>query len=352
MNRKYSYVVGTGGVGKGILFKLEGLHLLGKNESRLAELTDYADYCKLHIILHYVASYVGEYLPVYAIGRIGNDEVGQELLQSMRKAGIHTEHMRITPDKRTLYSVCYQYPDGEGGNLTASNSASDSVSQEDILDFFRSSRVTGRGMVLAAPEVPIEARVSLLKEGRKRDCFNIASVLSGEIKDFNACGGFELTDLLVINQDEAEAVASFSNSQNDKNKFLACYDFLREQNPDMVVVMTCGKEGAFTYHKGKLQHTDSIPTLVVNSAGSGDCFLGTIMAGMIKGIPLIASEDKEGALSTAQDIASAAAAMKIRCNDTIDFSINRNTLWEFIKEKGLVYSEQICRDFFEINKRK
>lgn len=349
MKGKYSYVVGTGGVGKGILFKLIGSHLLGKNESRMAELTDFADYCKLHIILNYVAAFGDRSVPVYAIGCIGNDEVGKELLVEMKNAGIHTESMRISAEKKTLYSVCFQYPDGEGGNLTAVNSASDCVSPEDIIGFFKSSGVTGRGMVLAAPEVPIETRIAILQEGRKRACFNIVSVLSGEIQDFNACGGFGLADMLVMNQDEAEAIAGFSGCKNQNNKFLSCYHFLREKNPDMIVVVTCGKEGAFTYYKGKLQHTDSISAQVVNTAGAGDCFLGTMMAGMMKGIPLIDPEGSEGIFSTAQDVASAAAAMKVGCNDTIDFSINKSSLWDFIKGKGLTFSSQICQDFFDIS---
>jgi len=40
------YVVGTGGIGSGVLFKLNGGHTLGRNESRLAELTNYRDYCR------------------------------------------------------------------------------------------------------------------------------------------------------------------------------------------------------------------------------------------------------------------------------------------------------------------
>ena len=42
-NRPFDYVVGTGGVGTGILFLLEGEHPLQKNESRPAFLTDFQD---------------------------------------------------------------------------------------------------------------------------------------------------------------------------------------------------------------------------------------------------------------------------------------------------------------------
>ena len=57
---KYDYVVGTGGIGSGILFRFSDNITLGRNESRLAELMDVRDFCKLHIILHYVITYLNK----------------------------------------------------------------------------------------------------------------------------------------------------------------------------------------------------------------------------------------------------------------------------------------------------
>src|SRR4029450_5120153 len=54
--RTFSRVVGVGGIGFGICFELEGNHDLGRSESRPAKLTDARDYCKLHIIMHYLAT--------------------------------------------------------------------------------------------------------------------------------------------------------------------------------------------------------------------------------------------------------------------------------------------------------
>ena len=348
LKKEFSYVAGTGGIGMGILFKLLGSHLLGKNESRLAELTDYTDYCKLHIILNYVAAYLKNRIPVYAIGRVGADKIGQDLISLMKKSGIQKQFVTVDPDphQKTLYAVCFQYPDGEGGNLTAANSASSTVSPEDIRHFFATSGVTGTGIILAAPEVPIDARITLLQEGRKRNCLNIASILSGEVAAFEEKGGFELTDILSINQDEAEAISVFSGFSENGDSFPAYYRYLKEKNPSLLVIATCGKDGSNTYWQGRSMHTASVPAEVINSAGSGDCFLGTIIAGVANGIPLLPSEECKDVCCSAQDLASAAAAMKLGCHDTIHFSINTDTLWEFTQEKGIQFSEQISRDFF------
>ena len=58
--QKYDYIVGTGGIGKGVLFQFTDNTTLGRNESRLAELTETRDFCKLHIILHYIAAYTAQ----------------------------------------------------------------------------------------------------------------------------------------------------------------------------------------------------------------------------------------------------------------------------------------------------
>ena len=58
-NSPYHKIVGVGGIGSGIFFALEGNHTLGRNESRTATLLPVRDYCKLHIVLHYVAKLLG-----------------------------------------------------------------------------------------------------------------------------------------------------------------------------------------------------------------------------------------------------------------------------------------------------
>ena len=48
-------VIGTGGIGGGMFFAIDGNETLGRNESRGGKFLDSKDYCKLHIIAHYIA---------------------------------------------------------------------------------------------------------------------------------------------------------------------------------------------------------------------------------------------------------------------------------------------------------
>ena len=55
----FTCVVGIGGIGTGIMYSLDGEHELSRNESRLGNLLDARDYCKLHIVEHYIARLMG-----------------------------------------------------------------------------------------------------------------------------------------------------------------------------------------------------------------------------------------------------------------------------------------------------
>ena len=95
----FTHIVGIGGIGTGILFQLEGDHTLGRDESRLGQLLPARDYCKLHIVEHYIAKLLASpetdgSCRVLAIGAVGDDAAGRQLLREMTDAGIGTEWVR------------------------------------------------------------------------------------------------------------------------------------------------------------------------------------------------------------------------------------------------------------------
>src|SRR5215470_17792052 len=163
----YRQLVGVGGLGSGCFFTLEGNDTLGRNESRRGALLDVRDYCKLHIVSHYVAKLLGAQqgcFSVFPVGKVGDDAAGGSVCREMTEVGIDTRFVKIATGKPTLFSVCFQYPDGSGGNITTSNSAAAALAGKD-LDHAKGlfgSRGK-RTIALAAPEVPIEVRRRLLE---------------------------------------------------------------------------------------------------------------------------------------------------------------------------------------------
>src|SRR5258708_19769038 len=127
-NSPYRLLIGVGGLGTGMFFKLDGDATLGRNESRPGRLLDVKDYCKLHIIIHYVAKLLGARpsgwpFHVVAAGNAGEDRAGQYVIEQMTGVGIDTSRVRVIPGLPTLFSVCFQYPDGTGANIPPNTSA-------------------------------------------------------------------------------------------------------------------------------------------------------------------------------------------------------------------------------------
>ena len=99
---RYRALIGTGGVGSGSFFALEGDHTLGREESRAGRFLDRQDYCKLHIVTHYVQVLLGPGFHVIPASKVGDDDIGRRLLIEMQEIGLDTRYIVVSPGDATL----------------------------------------------------------------------------------------------------------------------------------------------------------------------------------------------------------------------------------------------------------
>jgi len=283
-------IFGTGGIGTGVLFKFSSDRPLTRDESRPARLTDCKDYCKGHIILHYAAALTGG-VRVYAIGIVGDDEHGARLISEMTDAGVDARFVAKTREARTMYSVCFQYPDGAGGNITASNSASALVTPGYIEECAgRPPFIDGDSIVVSAPEVPVRSRIRLLEIGRRAGAYNVSSFLAEEAYEFMASGGIELSELISINRGEALALTGGEAGSDDAQKTAsAAAEIIFKINPFAALIVTAGADGSFVCEAGRVTKIPRYGTDIVSTAGAGDAYLGGTIAGLASGLGLVDS---------------------------------------------------------------
>jgi ribokinase len=286
----YDVVVATGGLGSGIFLALVGNTTLGREESRAAELLDQRDYCKLHIVCHYVARLLGPDFPVVPIGKVGDDDAGRVVRAELAEVGIDTDHVTGSA-LPTLFSVCFLYPDGDGGNLTTSRSASSDVSPADVqrarpvLERYRD-----RGVAIALPEVPLTARADLLRLGREYGFLRVAGVVTGEMAEAKDSGMLGDVDVLAVNVDEARAlVGDSAPGSSPADDVGAAVSELTRLNPRLSVVVTAGSDGSWTWDGHTLEHAPALPVDVVNTAGAGDAHLAAVVVGLVRGLDLAAA---------------------------------------------------------------
>ncbi len=108
------------------------------------------------------------------------------------------------PGRPTLLSVCFQYPDGSGGNVTTVDSAAALVSERDVDLVERWLSPTA--IALAVPEVPLAVRRHLLRRATERGALRVASLTTAEVEEARETGFLSLVDLLALNEDEAAAL--------------------------------------------------------------------------------------------------------------------------------------------------
>jgi sugar/nucleoside kinase (ribokinase family) len=350
----YDRLIGVGGIGTGIFFALEGDHTLGRNESRPGRLLDVRDYCKLHIIAHYAAVLLGadpSGVPfhVLPIGRVGDDQAGRRLREEMALAGMDTRFVLFDSERPTLLSVCFQYPDGAGGNITPTNGAASALTAEDVAcaeGHFAGGR--GRAIALAAPEVPLEVRLHLLRMARAYGALCVASLTSAEMQAARDLGLLSLVDVLAMNEDEAGALVGCRFDAGDPEPFLtACARELAALQPAMRIVLSAGREGAYAFAGGTWDHCPAPSVPVASTAGAGDALLAGVIACLAAGLPLISPEPPrvtlgDRPLAAALDLGVLLASYSVTSPHTIHPGANVPALREFARRLGLSFSGPLC----------
>jgi len=363
-NYAFSRIAGTGGIGTGLFFILEGDHTLGRNESRRGKIVQFNDYCKLHIIMHYISVLLGageeKGVEVCPIGVVGDDESGKRMLLEMQKVGMNMNSVRITSEAATLFSVCFQYPDSTGGNITTGGSASDMVTPMDVENYYRQfdDEDFTNDLVIAVPEVPLSTRIRLLKCARNRGQMTVASLLPGEASRFIELGGPRLTDLLSINFEEALAIAILhsdsrfgeANSKSDRLKIVrACVEHLKDFNPNMMVCITDGPRESYGYSAGRYEIVPPLPALAVGTGGAGDAFVAGVITGLCCRLPLLKGSDDEffgqSPLQSAMELGTLLASYSVTSSHTIHPDATSITLLEYADRYGADYSDDFIKLF-------
>jgi sugar/nucleoside kinase (ribokinase family) len=343
-------IVGVGGIGTGMVFALEGAHDLGRNESRPGRLLEVRDYCKLHIVAHYPAVLLGarrEGAPfhVLPVGKVGDDDPGRRLRAEMTAAGMDLRFVDSLPGRRTLFSVCFLYPDGSGGNITTSESAAAHLTRPDV------DRALGdldaRTIALALPEVPLAVRHHLLVRSGERGALRVAALASAEMEEAKAARFFADVDLLALNEDEATALAGVPLGGDEPRPLLdACAALLRDARPRMRVVLTAGARGAFVLDRDHWRLLPALSVEAVGTAGAGDAFLGGVLTGLALGLPLAPPDDSPArALGSAAELGALLAAYSVTSPHTIHPDASLPSLRAFAAGLGVRFAGPLERCF-------
>jgi sugar/nucleoside kinase (ribokinase family) len=344
---RYRALIGTGGIGSGSFFTLNGNHTLGREESRSGRFIDRNDYCKLHIVSHYVKTLLGPVFDTLPVGMVGDDDTGRRLFSEMEQAGLDMKYVELSGEYPTLFSFCFIYPDGSGGNMTTDNSACSAVTPEYVEKAEKTFiRYRGMGIALAVPEVGLEARKKVIELGKKYSLFCVASFSSEEMKNAGVLDLFSNVDLLASNIDEAATASGFKDRLIDHEDYQAAVSGLTgglnatveasiksvlKINPSMYISITAGRRGSWVWDGKDISYLPAPEVEVVSTAGAGDAFL----AGLICGI----SANLE--ISKAHELGALTGGLSVTSPHTINKNVDRASLSELARTGGIDISDEV-----------
>jgi len=255
--------------------------------------------------------------------------------------------------KPTLFSICFQYPDGRGGNITTSDSAAADLSARDIDQIADLISPTGtRTIALLVPEVPLGARRHFLQLAKRKNAFCAASFVSGEIAAAKQWKMFDQLDLVSLNQEEAADFIGEPFSPDAPENFVEkCVRHVAASYPNLRFIVSIGKGGAFAISREGWSHSPAPLVRIASTAGAGDCLLGGVLAAIAAGIPF--SSQRRGVkskctLASAVDLGVMLASYKATSPHTIHPTASLDQLTCFAERIGASIAPEIDQLITEI----
>jgi ribokinase len=244
---------------------------------------------------------------VQLLGRVGDDGLGEPLVEALADKGVDTSLIEASTHSSTGTAFITVTPDGENA-ITVAPGANRSLTPDDVDD--ASDSIAAARVLVAQMEVPPEVvlrAVEVAAERGTRALVNLAppTQVPREL--------LEKLDPLVVNEHEAAFLLEERVEGVDAALFAA--PELLALGPRSVVI-TLGKEGAVFSDGESTEHVSSSEVEVVDTTGAGDAFTGALAVQLARdeslgdavayavraGAAAVTKEGTQGALPTPETI--------------------------------------------------
>jgi ribokinase len=211
------------------------------------------------------------------LGRVGDDEFGEPLVQALGEKGIDTSLVERASDASTGAAFITVTPDGENA-ITVAPGANRSLTPQEV---DAASGAIGNARVLVAQmEIPVETvlrAVGVASERGTRALVNLAPTFEVPRELL------ERLDPLVVN--EHEATFLLGNEVEGVDGALSAAPELLSLGPRSAVI-TIGEAGAVFADGESVEHILAPKVDVVDTTGAGDAFVGALATWLARGASL------------------------------------------------------------------
>ena len=253
------------------------------------------------------------------ISRVGDDDLGNEILKLMQNNNISTDYIQVDPYHVTGNVEVSLDSSGSAKYNIISDVAWDFIEpKEEIFELVKNSYALIYGSLAARADS--FKTLDLLLDLAKFSVFD----LNLRAPHYNLIlieNLMKRSDMLKFNDQELLFVADSMNSPFSSIK--EHVKFISEKTNTDIICVTMGSKGAILYHTGKWFNSNGFKVNVIDTVGAGDSFLAILVYNLIC----------ENNLNDALEKACAMGAL-ISSHSGANTKISEDDLYEFI-DKGL-----------------
>jgi sugar/nucleoside kinase (ribokinase family) len=212
-----------------------------------------------------------------AVGGVGEDMMGDWVLQRVASFGVDISALRQIKGARTSSSIVCTRPDGTRPALHMKGATGDFVVENDLLDQVTDATVVHLGGVGLMDAMDGAPNAELMRQAKLKGAITTVDVFAGSPSDLpDVAAVLPYTDFFMPSDEEAMALTGYSDIEDTAKFFL--------DRGVGCCVFTLGSNGAYYRHRdGTSFRVPAFEIAVKCTCGCGDAFNAGFAVGLVRG---------------------------------------------------------------------
>ena len=217
------------------------------------------------------------------IGKVGEDQFGRLLKDTIEELGIETKGLILDQDIHTKLAFVHTFPDGDREFSFYRKPGADMMLSEEEVDYdmIRQSRIFHFGTLSMTDEPVRTATKKALDVAKEAGCLitfdpNLRPPLWDSLEEAKKQMeyGFRYCDVLKISDNEIQFISGMEDYDDGIH-------YLQEKYQIPLIFLTMGKEGSRAYYKDMRVERDGFQVKAIETTGAGDTFCGCAIHGVL-----------------------------------------------------------------------